>query len=296
MGTLHARTEERIVVTPSGVELCFQELGDADAPLVLLVMGMGLSLDFWREDLCRAIAAEGFRVVRFDNRDTGRSTHFTGPVPSGLDVLRRRAAPVYTLADMAGDAAALITALDPRGAHVTGVSLGAFVAQELAIRHPERVRSLVSIMGRPGDGRTGRVARSMLWQFVRPAGRDPVEDMVRAFRRIGSEGRTAEDDEDVRATMRRMLARDRGDGRGGGRQLAAVLAEEDRTPGLRRLTIPVTVLHGERDRVVLPSGGRATAAAVPGAELELVAGMGHDLPRWVWPRVVDAITRTAARS
>lgn len=296
MATMRARTEERLLTTPSGVDLCFQELGDPDAPLVLLVMGMGLTLDFWRTDLCLAIAARGFRVVRFDNRDTGRSTHADGPVPSGLQVLRRRADPAYTLGDMADDAAALVRALDPRGAHVVGVSLGAFVAQELAIRHPGLARSLVSVMGRPGDGRTGRAARTMLWQFLRPAGRDPVEDMVRAFRRIGSPGRTAEDDEDVRATMRRALARERGDGRGAGRQLAAVLAEEDRTAGLRALRIPALVMHGDRDRVVLPSGGRATAAAIPGAELDLVLGLGHDLPRWVWPRLVDGIARTAARS
>ncbi len=286
-------TTERFRTTASGTTLCFQDFGDPANPLVLLIMGMGLTLDFWRDGFCAQLAARGFRVRRFDNRDVGRSTHFRGPTPSGLQFLRRRATPTYSLADMADDAAALT---GPGGAHVVGVSLGSFIAQELAIGHPEKVRSLVSIMGRPGDGRSGRVARSMLWQFVRPPGRDPVEDLVKAFRRIGSDNRTAADDEDVRGTMRRALQRSTGDGSGGGRQLAAILGERDRTPLLRHLDIPALVIHGDRDRVVLPSGGRATAAAIPGAELDLVPGMGHDLSLANWGRVIDGVTRTASRS
>jgi len=182
---------------------------------------------------------------------------------------------------------------------VVGASMGAFISQELAIRHPERVRSLVSIMGRPGDKRTGRVAKTMLPEFLRATPADPgraVEHLVKNFRRIGSVGRTPEDDEDVRIAMRRSMARDQGDGTGSGRQLAAILSERDRTPDLRHLELPTTVIHGLRDRVILPSGGRATADAIPRAHLVEVPGMGHDLPRWAWPLVLSAIERNAERA
>jgi pimeloyl-ACP methyl ester carboxylesterase len=290
---------ERIVDVGGGIELCAEELGDPDGPPLLLMMGMGLGLVWWRDDLCTALVARGFRVIRYDHRDVGRSTPCRGETPGPLAILTRRARPVYALEDLADDAGRLLAALAPGGAHVAGVSLGSFVAQQTAIRHPGLVRSLVSVMGRPGDGRSGKVAWRMRPEFLRSGPRDPdgaAEHLVGTFRRIGSAGRTAEDDEDVRVAFRRSLARERGDGAGGGRQFAAVLAEADRTPGLRRLAVPALVVHGTRDRVVLPSGGRATAAAIPGAELLEIDGMGHDLPRWVWPHLVDGIARTATRA
>lgn len=284
------------------VELCFEERGEPADPVVLLVMGLGLQMVWWRDGFCDMLVERGFRVVRFDNRDVGRSTTFPGRGAGALGVVvrsvgRRRA--VYTLGDMADDTAGLAREVaGDAGVHLVGASLGCFVAQETAIRHPGAVRSLTSIMGRPGDGRTGRVARRMLPEFLRPQPADfdaQVEAMVKTFRRIGSTGRTHQDDEDVRRVMRRSLARER-DPEGSGRQLAAVLAERDRTSDLRRLEMPVLVVHGTKDRVVLPSGGEATAAAIPGAELMMVEGMGHDLPRWAWPRLVDGIARTAARA
>lgn len=291
---------ERIVRVSSGMELCFEERGERGAPLVLLVMGLGLDLCWWREDFVVGLVARGLRVVRFDNRDVGRSTQLAGRGPSGLGLVLRRARPLYSLGEMADDAAGLIEVLGaaPR-AHVVGASMGALIAQELAIRHPSRVASLVSIMGRPGDHRTGRVARRMLPELLRRTPSDPeasVKHVVGSFRRIGSPARTAEDDEDVRVAMRRSLCRVRGDGLGSGRQLAAILAERDRTADLGELTVPATVIHGLRDRVIQPSGGRATAAAIPGAELLELPEMGHDLPRAVWPAVQDAIVRTVARA
>jgi pimeloyl-ACP methyl ester carboxylesterase len=272
------------------VELCYESFGDPADPLVLLIMGLGLDLLWWREDFCRELAGRGLRVVRFDNRDAGRSTPFRGPGVTAWQLLRRRPTPTYALGDMADDAAGLIAELDPRGAHVVGVSLGALIAQEVAIRHPGLTRSLTSIMGRPGDGRTGRVAKRMQLEFLRPAG-----DMVAVFRRIGSQGRTAEDDEDVRAVLAESASRQRGNGSGSGRQLAAILTERDRTADLARLDVPALVIHGERDRIILPSGGRATAEAIPGAELLLIPGMGHDLARYVWPEVLGGIAALASR-
>ncbi|WP_293771350.1 alpha/beta hydrolase [Sporichthya sp.] len=280
-----------------GLSLCFESFGDPTDETVLLVMGLGLSMLYWREEFCIELAGRGFHVVRFDNRDVGRSSAVSGPGISGWQFLRRRARPVYTLGDMADDAAGLLDAIAVGSAHVVGVSLGSFIAQEVAIRHPERTRSLVSIMGRPGDGRTGRVARRLIPLFLRPAPRTPdgaVEDLVRAFRRIGSAGRTEADDADVRELTRQSMQRETANG--SGRQLAAAVGERDRTGDLQGLEVPALVMHGEKDRVILPSGGVATAAAIPGAELLLVPGMGHDLARWVWPELLAGIERTARRA
>ena len=158
------------------IELCYESIGDPRDPTVLLIMGLGLSMDWWRDDFCAALAARGLHVVRFDNRDVGRSTHVAGPGISVWEFLRRRARPVYTLGDMADDAAGLISEVAPGGAHVVGASLGSMVAQEVAIRHPARTRSLVSIMGRPGDRHSGRVALRMVPEFLRPPGADPGGD------------------------------------------------------------------------------------------------------------------------
>lgn len=275
------------------VRLCYQRFGDPADPTVLLIMGLGLSMLWWRGEFCTALAGRGLHVVRFDNRDVGRSTICSGRGISPLEHLTRRAHPVYSLGDMADDAAGLIAVLDRRGAHVVGVSLGAFIAQELTIRHPGLTRSLVSIMGRPGDRRSGRRSpRLMVPDLRRPkASAEPeVESMVRTFRRIGSPGRTVEDDEDVRRTTRRSAARAEGDG--AGRQLAAAIAERDRTADLGRVQVPTLVVHGALDRVIKPSGGRATAAAVPGAQLWEVPEMGHDLPRRLWPRLIERIVQT----
>ncbi|MBA2765021.1 MAG: alpha/beta hydrolase [Thermoleophilaceae bacterium] len=279
------------------VELCYESLGDPADPAVLLVMGLGLQMVWWRDEFCAELVDRGFRVIRFDNRDVGRSTKLPGPGVTAMQFLRRRPNPSYSLGEMADDAAGLVAELAPAGAHLVGVSLGSFIAQEIAIRQPGRALSLTSIMGRPGDGRSGRVARRMLLEFLRPAPVDAnraVEHMVATFRRIGSLDRTEIDDEDVRLAVRRSAAR--GTDVGSDRQLAAILAERDRTAALGSLEIPALVIHGMRDRIVLPSGGRATAAAIPGAELLEIERMGHDLPRWVWPQVIDGIERTARRA
>ena len=282
-----------------GIRLCYEEHGAPGDPLVLLVMGLGLDLSWWKDDLVAQLVARGLRVVRFDNRDVGRSTRLEGPGVSALGFLRRRATPTYTLEEMGADAAGLVRALEPAGggAHVVGASLGSLIAQAAAIGHPEEIRSLTSIMGRPGDGRTGKVARRMLLEFLRGAPSDPVEGIVRTFHRIGSDGRTAQDDEDTRHAFLAQARRERGaGGDGSGRQLAAILTEADRTSGLQGLRMPAFVLHGTRDRIILPTGGRATAAAILDAELLELPGMGHDLPRWVWPHLADGIARTVSRA
>lgn len=174
--------------------LAYESLGDPAGPTVLLVMGLGLSMEWRRDDLGAELVAAGFRVVRFDNRDVGESTQLHGPGVSAWGFVRRRARPLHTLGQLADDVAGLLAHLDPRGAHVVGASLGAvgavgaLGAQEIAIRHPGLTRSLVAVMGRPGDGHSGKVARTMVPEFLRPPAADPVEGLVRSCTRIGSVG------------------------------------------------------------------------------------------------------------
>ena len=277
------------------VRLCYDVQGEECNPTVVLVMGLNLQLVWWRDDFVQQLLDRGLRVVRFDNRDVGRSSAIPQRGITVWQFLRRKADPAYTLSDMADDTAALIAHVAPHGAHVVGASLGSFIAQETAIRHPDKVLSLTSIMGRTGDRKNGKVAWSQRAGFFRPAPASPeaaAEQMVQVFHKMGSVNRTDQDDEDVRVAMRRSDSR----GGGGPGQMVAILAERDRTPDLRSLTLPALVVHGDRDKVVLPSGGRMTAEAIPGAELMMVAGMGHDLPRWLWPQLVDGIVRTVERA
>jgi pimeloyl-ACP methyl ester carboxylesterase len=279
------------------VELCYETFGDPADPAMLLIMGLGTQMLGWSDDFCTELAARGFHAIRFDNRDIGRSTLIDGVRPPTIgQILRRdRRAAGYVLADMAGDAVGLLDHLGIDRAHVVGASMGGMIAQTIAARHGERVLSLVSIMSNTGSRLRGQPALRTYPVFLRraPADRDGyVEHIVRLFRVIGSPGF----DEDE---LREMLGRsyDRGyDPAGAGRQLAALLASGDRTAELRTVTAPTLVIHGAADRLVAPSGGRATARAIPGARLLMVDGMGHDLPRKVWPQVLDAITEHAARA
>jgi pimeloyl-ACP methyl ester carboxylesterase len=285
--------------TVGGVELCYERFGDPADPALLLVMGLGTQMLGWDEELCAVLAGRGFSVVRFDNRDIGRSSRLSHLAPPTLRqlVLRDRRAAGYSLADMAGDAVGLLDHLGIEGAHVVGASMGGMIAQTIAIRHPRRVLSLVSIMSSTGARLTGQPALRVLPIFLKRAPRTRegyIEHTVKLFDAIGSPG--FERDE---AQLRAMLGRayDRGiDPAGSGRQLAAILADGDRAPQLRRLHVPALVIHGTADRLVAPSGGRATARAIPDARLLLVEGMGHDLPRGAWPQIVDAIVANAARA
>jgi pimeloyl-ACP methyl ester carboxylesterase len=285
--------------TVGEVELCYERFGDADDPPMLLVMGLGTQMLGWHEEFCETLAGRGFHVIRFDNRDIGRSTrlsHLPAPTVKQLALRDRRAA-AYSLDDMADDAVGLLEHLDIAGAHVVGASMGGMIAQAIAIRHPDRVRSLVSIMSSTGSRLTGRPALGVLPTFLKPTPRTRegyVEHIVRLFEAIGSPG-FERDEAEHRAMLER--AYDRGiDPAGSARQLAAIMTARNRAPELRRIGVPTLVIHGTADRLVNPSGGRATAKAIPGARLLLIDGMGHDLPRGAWPQIVDAIADNAARS
>jgi pimeloyl-ACP methyl ester carboxylesterase len=279
------------------VELCFETFGDPADPTALLIMGLGMQMVAWHDDFCLALAERGLHVVRFDNRDAGRSTHVEGPPPTLLQLLRRSAAPArYTLADMADDASGLLRELALAPAHVIGASMGGMIAQLVAIRHPEQVSSLTSIMSNTGNRRVGQPALSIYPVFLRRTPRDSeafLDHSARFFRTIGSPTLNL-DERELREIAARSFAREH-DATAAGRQLAAIIASPDRTPELRALRVPTLVIHGAADRLVQPSGGRATARAIPGARLLEIDGMGHDLPRVVWPRMIDAIVENIAR-
>jgi pimeloyl-ACP methyl ester carboxylesterase len=286
--------DERFCDVGRGVTLCYEPFGDPSDPPLLLVMGLGMQMVGWHEDFCEQLAGRGFHVVRFDNRDAGRSTHFPGRAPSLAQLTLRRFTPgQYKLADMAEDAAGLLRELDLAPAHVVGASMGGMIAQTLAARHPDSVRSLVSIMSNTGSRFSGQPATSLYRPLLTPAPAEReafLEHIERLFKLIGSPGRA--DLEDLRETA--ALSFDRGrDPAATPRQLAAILASGNRTRELRRIKAPTLVVHGSADRLVRPSGGEATARAIPGARLLRIEGMGHDLPRAFWPRIVDAIAENA---
>jgi pimeloyl-ACP methyl ester carboxylesterase len=281
------------------VELCYEPFGDPDRPAVLLVMGLGTQMLGWNSDFCAQLADRGFYVIRYDNRDVGRSTHLSGhPAPKTREIITRRIRrPPYLLADLAADGVGLLRELEIDRAHVVGASMGGMIAQTMAAGHPDRVLSLVSIMSSTGSRWSGQPAPRILPVFLqKPADSKEayVERIVKLFALVGSPGFERDDDE-----LRELASTswERGvDPAGMTRQLGAIIASGHRSADLRGIRVPTLVIHGKADRLVRPSGGRATARAIPDARLELIDGMGHDLPRGVWPRILDGIAQTAARA
>ena len=288
---------EQVCDVGRGIELCYETFGDPADPTALLIMGLGMQMVAWPRDFCLALAHRGLHVVRFDNRDAGRSTHVAGRGPALHQLLlRSRARALYTLADMADDCSGLLRELDLAPAHVIGTSMGGMIAQTLAIRHPDQVSSLTSIMASTGHRRVGQPALGIYPMLMRRAPSDRealLEHSVRVFRVIGSPA-LGVDEQELRALAARSYERNR-DPEATRRQLAAILASPDRTRQLRSLKVPTLVIHGSADRLVRPSGGHATARAIPGARLLQIDGMGHDLPRTLWPRMIDAIIANSAR-
>ena len=281
------------------IEIAYETFGDPADPALLLVMGLATQMVAWHEDFCAELAGRGFHVIRFDNRDVGRSTAMRHlPVPTLRQLaLRSRQAASYTLSDMAGDAVGLLDELGIERAHVVGASMGGMIAQTIAIEHPDRVLSLASIMSNTGARRSGQ---PQLATYRVLLGRPPqersafIDHVLKVYKVIGSPG-FDRGEEDLRRIA--ALSYDRGrNPAGSGRQLAAIIASGNRTGRLSSVTAPTVVIHGTADRLVNPSGGRATARAIPGARLVEIEGMGHDLPRGAWPRMIEAIAGNAARA
>ncbi len=281
------------------VEIAYETFGDGSKPALLLVMGLATQMIAWHEDFCAQLADRGFHVIRFDNRDVGRSSpmrHLPAPTLRQL-ALRSKKAAGYTLSDMAADAVGLLDQLGVERAHVAGASMGGMIAPTIAIEYPQRVLSLCSIMSNPGARWSGqpRLATYRVLLGTPPQDRDRfIDHVLKMYRVIGSPG-FDRDEDDLRDIAGRSYDRGRNPA-GSGRQLAAIVASGDRTARLRGLSVPTVVIHGTKDKLVSPSGGRATAKAVPGARLVRIAGMGHDLPRATWPRIIGAIAENAARA
>ena len=259
-------------------------------------MGLGGQMVMWEDEFCLELAGRGYWVIRFDNRDVGRSTILReAPIPSRLQLmLRDRSGAAYSLSDMAHDAAGLLDHLGLSSAHVVGVSMGGMIAQRLAIDDPARLLSLVSIMSSTGNRRVGRIHPTMLPRFFKRPRVDHdgyVTDFVETFNAIGSR-RYPPGEERLRALAERCYERGVHPA-GTSRQLAAVVTAGDRTDGLRRVAVPSTVIHGDADRLVMPSGGQATAEAIPGARLVMIPGMAHDLPPVLWGQIVEEIVMCA---
>ncbi|MGB2922423.1 MAG: alpha/beta hydrolase [Mycobacterium sp.] len=290
---------------PSGdVKIHYEDMGDPDNPAVLLIMGLGAQLLFWQEDFCRKLVDQGLRVIRYDNRDVGLSTYYDGQRTRGSQignmarsVLGRRSPAVYTLEDMADDAAALLDHLDIDRAHVVGASMGGMIAQIVAARHAERTKTLgvifssnnQALLPPPGP-------RHLLAVVTGPAPDSPrdviIENSIRVSRIIGSPD-YPKPVEMLRADA--IAFYDRAfNPYGIARQFNAITGSGSLRKYNKQTTAPTVVIHGKADKLMRPSGGRAVARAIPGARLVLFDGMGHELPEPLWDDIVGELTTTFA--
>jgi pimeloyl-ACP methyl ester carboxylesterase len=282
------------------VEIEYETVGDPRGRPLLLVQGLGAQLTSIEDGFCELLADRGFLVVRYDNRDAGLSTWFDGARPVNLAAVwgGDHSSLAYTLEDMADDALAVLDAAGVTAAHVAGISLGGMVAQLLATRYPSRVLSLASIMSTTGDRAVGQPtgeAASVLVSSM-PSDREGfVEQAVVNARAISAGTAFPFDAEAVRRGAARGFDRAHHP-KGVGRQFAAILAAGDRTRVLAQIRVPTVVVHGEEDQIIGVSGGEATAAAIPGARLLRVPGLGHELPPGFWPTLADALVQNADRA
>ncbi len=283
----------------NGIEIEYEEIGSPLATPLLLIMGLGAQMVLWPDEFCEQLAARGFRVIRFDNRDVGLSTKFDEqcPDPGALQaklMAGEAVEPPYTLNDMAGDAVALLSALGIESAHIVGASMGGMIAQLVAIEQPQATRSLTSISSTPNpqlDDASPAAAEALL--TPPPTGREEAiaygVEMQRVLYGPGFEF----DEELVRETVTRAYDRSV-DTAGTARQLVAILTNGDRTEALRGVKAPALVIHGDADPLVPIRSGYETAEAIPGAKMLVVEGMGHEMPQGAWPRVIDGIAGLAA--
>ncbi len=288
------------IARANGIELCYEIFGDANAEPMLLIMGLGAQMIHWDDDFCRQLAARGFRVIRFDNRDIGKSSKFTGGKRlTAVELLKLRflkipvAAP-YRLSDMAKDTIGLMDTLGIKSAHLVGASMGGMIAQETAISFPERVRSLTSIMSTTGNPKIPPPSQEATAVLMAPPPASKEEYFARFAHtwkvlRVGS---FPEDEALDRARAERTFARGLNPA-GVGRQLRAILASGNRKQRLASVKAPTLVIHGTVDPLVRPEGGKDTAASIPGAKLLMIEGMGHALPIPMWPQIIDAIDKHA---
>jgi pimeloyl-ACP methyl ester carboxylesterase len=282
----------------AGWQICYRTDGDPSGAPLLLIAGLTLDLTSWPRAMVDGLVAQGFYVIRFDNRDAGRTTPAATPPPNLLRrALRRPRRDGYDLADMAGDAIAVLDHLGIAQADVVGMSMGGMIAQTIAARYPARTSSLTSIFSTTGRKRVGQAAMSTQLLLSNPGSRTRDEFIRKHVKLMSHLAGTGFPLDEAGAAEYAAGAWDRGvresAGNGVARQINAIYKSGDRTAELRRITAPTLVIHGDRDRIVHPSGGRATAAAIAGARHLTIAGMGHDLAPGVTDRLVELITQNA---
>jgi pimeloyl-ACP methyl ester carboxylesterase len=285
----------------AGRQVCYRTDGDPSGTPLLLIAGLTLDLTSWPSTMVDGLVAQGFYVIRFDNRDVGRTTPAATPPPSLLRrALRRPRRDGYDLADMAGDAVAVLDHLGVGQAHVAGMSMGGMIAQTVAARYPARTSSLSSIFSTTGGKRVGQPAISTLLLLANPGSRTRDEFIRKHVMLMNHLAGTGFPLDEAGAAEYAAGAWDRGlreaAGDGVARQINAIYKSGDRTVELGRISVPTLVIHGDSDRVVHPSGGRATAAAITGARHVTIAGMGHDLAPGVIDRLVELITNHIEQS
>ena len=284
----------------NGIELCYQTFGAQDAPPLVLIMGLGAQMILWPDDFCRKIADAGFRVIRLDNRDIGRSSKIDVPVQVDFAKLIEKQAKgekidaPYTLRDMADDTVGLLDALGIDRAHFVGASMGGMITQEIGVHHPQRVKSLTSIMSTTGNpalpGPTPEAAAVLM--APPPKSR---EDYIAQFNKTWTvlrAGSFPADEAEDATVAAKVFARGLNP-LGVARQLLAIFASGNRRASLSAIKAPTLVIHGDVDPLVRPEGGKDTAAAIPGAKLQVVHRMGHALPRELWPEIVAPIVAHA---
>jgi pimeloyl-ACP methyl ester carboxylesterase len=294
------RSGEQFASLTSGIDICYETFGNPDDPAILLVMGLGGPMGWWSEDFCERLAGRAYFVIRYDNRDTGRSTKLRQHKVGRLDLIRAFAGlghPPYTISDLADDAFGLLDHLGIERVHLVGVSMGGMIVQTMAIARPERAMSMTSIMSTTGNRRVGWQHPKIIPALLSSAGSTRDSYVERSLRTSAILGSPAFPGDEELARARAYETYDRGWTAGGvTRHMLAVLAQSDRTKDLAKLDLPVTVIHGLNDPLVHRSGGKAVANAVPGAEHLEIAGLGHDLPAQLYDTYVDAIVRTAQRA
>jgi pimeloyl-ACP methyl ester carboxylesterase len=288
------------IARANGIDICYDIFGDAGAEPMLLIMGLGAQMVLWDDAFCEQIAARGFRVIRFDNRDIGQSSKLSGGKRlTAVELLKLRflkipvAAP-YQLRDMAQDTTGLMDVLGIKSAHLVGASMGGMIAQEIAISFPQRVRSLTSIMSTTGNPRIPPPTRAAAAMLMAPPPTTKDEYLARFAQtwKILRVGSFPQDEALDRARAERCFERGLNPA-GVGRQLRAILASGSRKERLRTVRAPTLVIHGTVDPLVNPAGGKDTAASIPGAKLLMIEGMGHAIPIPMWPEIIDAIDKHA---
>lgn len=280
----------------NGIEICYDVFGFPDAEPLVLIMGLSAQMILWDDEFCQQLAARGFRVIRFDNRDIGQSTKMSGGKRITVgELLKLRflgilpSAP-YKLRDMANDTTGLMDALNIRSAHIVGASMGGMIAQEMAIHMPERVRSLTSIMSTTGNPRLPQPKREAAALLMAPPPKNKDEYVATFARnwRVLRAGSFPQDE--IKDSERAERCYQRGlNPEGAGRQLRAILASGSRVKALNQVKLPALVIHGAADPLVRPEAGVDTANSIPGAKLLTVEGMGHAIPIPMWPQIIGAI-------